>query len=61
MKPLGGMKPVALEQSRLMIHSKTFKGDPFPNEKAPRKADFIQHLNDLLGFASLLAKMVPIL
>ena len=35
------MKPVALEQSKLWIHSKTFKGDPYCNEKASRKANFI--------------------
>ena len=59
MKPLGGMKPVALEQSKLWIRSKTFKGDTFCNEKAPRKADFIQHLDDLLSLASLLANDGP--
>ena len=59
MKPLGGMKPVVLEQSKLWIHSKNFRGDPFSNEKVPRKADFIQHLNDLLRLASLLANDGP--
>ena len=29
MKPLVGVKPVVLEQSKLWIHSKTFKGDRF--------------------------------
>ena len=53
------MKPVALEQSKLWIHSKTFKGDTVCNEKGPRKADFIQHLNDLFGLASLLANDDP--
>ena len=59
MKPLGGMKPVALEQSRLWIRSKTFKGDTFCNGKTPGKADFIRHLNYLLGLASLLANGGP--
>ena len=59
MKPLGGMKPVALEQSKSWIRSKIFKGDTFFNEKAPRKADFIQHLNDLLSLASFLANDGP--
>ena len=59
MKPIGGMKPVALEQSKLWIRSKTFKGYTFCNEKAPRKSEFIQHLNDLLGLASLLANDGP--
>ena len=53
------MKPVALEQSKLWIHSKTFKGDPFSNKKAPRKADFIQYLNDLFRLSILLANDGP--
>ena len=59
MKPLRGMKLVVLEQSKLWVRSKTFKGDTFCNEKAPRKADFIRHLNDLLGLASLLVNDGP--
>ena len=59
MKPLGGMKPVVLEQSKLWIRSKTFNGDSFCNEKASRKSDFIRHLIDLLGLASLLANDGP--
>ena len=59
MKPLGGMKSVALEQSKLWIYSKTFKGDTLSYEKAPGKADFIQHLNGLLRLASLLANDGP--
>ena len=49
------MKPVALEQSKLWIHSKTFKGDTFCNEKGAWEADLIQDLNDLLCLAGLLA------
>ena len=59
MKPLGGMKPVILEQSKLWIHFKDFRCHPFSNEKVPRKSDFMPHLNDLLRLASLLANDGP--
>ena len=59
MKPFGGMKPVAIEQTKLRIHSKNFKGDTVSNEKGPRKAEFTQHLNDLVRLARLLANDDP--